>query len=339
MPPRYGALLQLVDNLLGNGFVHVHNVIPFRSFLLKEKFFLSALHRVLRATEKIEDHCWVQQQWGRVHSSAATCQWAGACDAEWAREEVVVCAWAEARARSEHGCCWTGAEPGRPGVERRLVWSETEDLSNDRETYFTARLVSLSCIDATTAALTFAHQLRKMTMEEEMQQEGRGRGSLRRAVTAVEKDIAQNDYETAAVFAKDGTLLLRKRGERVAIRFTPQEALQMIDAAVFTHNHPRNTSFSLADVDLAWRLRIEEIRVVSHSFLYRMKALVGGWRKIEWKTMEETVTTVHANVVQEFEAALDKGLMTEKEADLQGWHTVWLRVARQLSLSYTRRRR
>jgi hypothetical protein len=65
-------------------------------------------------------------------------------------------------------------------------------------------------------------------------------------VTAVEKEIADNDCETAAVFATDGRLLLRKTGERTALRFTPQEALQMIDAAVFTHNHPRNTSFPLS---------------------------------------------------------------------------------------------
>lgn len=112
-------------------------------------------------------------------------------------------------------------------------------------------------------------------------------------MTAVEKEIAHDDFETAAVFASDGTLLLRKAGERAAVRFTQQEALRMIDAAVFTHNHPRDTSFSLADVDLAWRLRIREIRVVTQSFLYRLRPSVGGWRKIEWQVIEETVNTVY----------------------------------------------
>jgi hypothetical protein len=110
-----------------------------------------------------------------------------------------------------------------------------------------------------------------MAVEAEMQWQGRGRGRLWRAVAAIEKEIAHNNFETAAVFASDSTLLLRKTGEGATIRFTQQEVLRMIDAAVFTHNHPRNTSFSLADVDLAWRLRIGEIRVLSHSFLYRMQ--------------------------------------------------------------------
>ena len=172
-----------------------------------------------------------------------------------------------------------------------------------------------------------------------MPRQGRGIGRLGRAVTAVEKEIAHNDVETAAVFASDGTLLLRKAGERTAVRFTQQEALRMIDAAVFTHNHPRNTSFSLADVDLAWRLRIGEIRVVTPAFLYRMRPPVGGWRKIEWQVIEETVNTVHNHVGQEFQAALRAGRLTENEADLRGWHTIWLRTARHLSVSYTRRRR
>jgi hypothetical protein len=158
-------------------------------------------------------------------------------------------------------------------------------------------------------------------------------------VTAVEKEIADNDFETAAVFAKDGALLLRKTGERAAIRFTPQEALRMIDAAVFTHNHPRNTSFSLADVDLAWRLRIGELRVVTQSFLYRMRPPVGGWRQLEWKRIEETVNMVYDHVREEFQTALSRGRLTETEADLRGWHTVWRRTARRLALSYTRSRR
>jgi hypothetical protein len=162
---------------------------------------------------------------------------------------------------------------------------------------------------------------------------------LVRAVATVEKEIADNDFETAAVFARDGTLLLHKAGERAAVRFLRQEVLQMIDAAVFTHNHPRNTSFSLADIDLAWRLRIGELRVISPHFLYRMRPPPGGWRQIEWQVIEETVTEVRQQVLQEFQALLRLGRLTEAEADLRGWHTIWLRVARRLALSYTRRRR
>lgn len=172
-----------------------------------------------------------------------------------------------------------------------------------------------------------------------MQRKARRVGALVRAVAAVEKEIADNDFETAAVFAGDGTLVLRKAGERAAVHFTRQEVLQMIDAAVFSHNHPRNTSFSLADVDLAWRLRIGEIRVVSQRFLYWMRPPAGGWRQIEWKVIEEMVTEVREQVIQEFQVLLRTGRLTEAEVDLRGWHTIWVRVARRLSLSYARRRR
>ncbi|MGH7964858.1 MAG: hypothetical protein ACRERD_24100 [Candidatus Binatia bacterium] len=172
-----------------------------------------------------------------------------------------------------------------------------------------------------------------------MQRKARTAEALKRAVAAVEEEIADNDFETAAVFAGDGTLVLRKTGERAAIRFTRQEVLQMIDAAVFTHNHPRNTSFSLADIDLAWRLRIGEVRIVSRNFLYRMQPPVGGWRQIEWQIIEEIVNEVREQVIQEFQTALRTGRRTEAEADLRGWHTIWLRVARRLSLSYARRQR
>lgn len=162
---------------------------------------------------------------------------------------------------------------------------------------------------------------------------------LARIVAAVEEEIAGNDFETAAAFTPDGTLLLRKEGERASVRFTRQEVLRMIGAAVFTHNHPRSTSFSLADIDLAWRLRIGEIRVVSRRFLYRLRPPPGGWESIEWRVIEETVNEVRDQIAQELSEQLHRGRMTEAEVDLLGWHTVWRRVARRLSLFYSRRRR
>ena len=163
--------------------------------------------------------------------------------------------------------------------------------------------------------------------------------ALRRAVRRLEEEIAEQGFETAAAFQANGALLLKKSGQRAEVRFAREEAIRMLEAAVFTHNHPRNTSFSLADVDLAWRLLIGEIRVISPRYHYSLQPPVGGWRSVTWKAIEEIVNTTYMQVKQEFEEQIAKGQISGEEADMLHWHTVWTRVAPQVGFSYRRRKR
>src|SRR5215470_13043683 len=78
--------------------------------------------------------------------------------------------------------------------------------------------------------------------------------TLTRTIAAMEERIATAPVEHAVVLDERGTLLVNKVGERWEVAFTADEMAQMRGAAVFIHNHPEGTLFSLLDILLAKRL-------------------------------------------------------------------------------------
>src|SRR5713226_9485735 len=104
-----------------------------------------------------------------------------------------------------------------------------------------------------------------------------GSSVLARRVTALENPIATAPVERAVVFDEAGAVLVDKEGEHAAVSFTPEEVERMRGAAVFTHNHPGGTSFSLPDILMAKRLNIQHMRVVTERALYMLGAPAAGW--------------------------------------------------------------
>ncbi|WP_269849543.1 hypothetical protein [Methanosarcina horonobensis] len=74
-----------------------------------------------------------------------------------------------------------------------------------------------------------------------------------------EKVIKDNDFETAIVLDNKGDIIFSKKGKKSSVSFNAEE-LEKIKGNSFTHNHPRGTSFSLPDIQLASTYRVVEAR-------------------------------------------------------------------------------
>ncbi|MBI3757949.1 MAG: hypothetical protein HY267_08230 [Deltaproteobacteria bacterium] len=163
--------------------------------------------------------------------------------------------------------------------------------------------------------------------------------ALRRAVATVEAEIANKARETVVVFAADGTVLVRKEGTSNRVTFTLEEKLRMRGAALYTHNHPRGTSFSPRDIRNAKLLDLKEQHAVGKHYLYILRPPTEGWKMIAMAELNTAVAAAQQQVLQEFQAQIRRGQLSLAQADLSFWHTIWTRVARQFRFHYTRRTR
>jgi hypothetical protein len=161
--------------------------------------------------------------------------------------------------------------------------------------------------------------------------------ALKHALAAGEERIATALVEHALVFDEAGTVLVDKKGERATVAFTPEEVRRMRGAAVFTHNHPGGTSFSLPDMLMAKRLDIGEMRVVTKDTVYVVHPPQGGWSALPLGALLNAVHEADAYVEEKLLLQIHVGRITKAEANKRHWHEVWTRVAQHVGLHYTRR--
>jgi hypothetical protein len=163
--------------------------------------------------------------------------------------------------------------------------------------------------------------------------------ALARTIVTVEEQIATAPVEHAVVLDDAGTLLVNKEGKRMEVSFTPDEVTRMRGAAVFTHNHPGGTSFSLPDILMAKRLNIREMRVVTEQALYVLRPPPAGWPALALKDLLSAVQTADAEVEGKLRSQIEVGRLSKPEANKRHWHEVWTQVARQVGSRYRRRTR
>lgn len=84
----------------------------------------------------------------------------------------------------------------------------------------------------------------------------------RKPIRALEEKIKKQDFESAALFDKEGNQLFFKDGQSNFVKFTDEEGAQMKDG-ILTHNHPRNSPFSIEDVETFLDAELYEIRAVT----------------------------------------------------------------------------
>ena len=102
---------------------------------------------------------------------------------------------------------------------------------------------------------------------------GRGSSSSMRSanLSNIESRIRGNPTETAALIGPSGEVVFDKSdGLAGAVHFTEDECARMANATL-THNHPRGTTFSPEDIDLAVGRGLKEIRAVHSGGSYSLK--------------------------------------------------------------------
>jgi len=90
----------------------------------------------------------------------------------------------------------------------------------------------------------------------------------------LENTIANQEYETAAMFASTGDFMFMKDGDDKSVNFTDEE-LERMEGNILTHNHPSNTTFSIDDYELFFHTKMGEIRAVGKDYVYVLKAPIG----------------------------------------------------------------
>ena len=93
-------------------------------------------------------------------------------------------------------------------------------------------------------------------------------------MASFESSIKDQYFESAGAYTKDGKLLFSKDGQKSSVTMNTEEILMLAKnkGAVFTHNHPRSSSFSLADINFLVSNECSEMRAVTRDgIVYRMK--------------------------------------------------------------------
>lgn len=160
--------------------------------------------------------------------------------------------------------------------------------------------------------------------------------ALKTALDKTEKELIKRKTEKAIVFADDGTIIFEKSGDKSSVSFEKKE-LALFKGKTLTHNHPMGTSLSLTDVVLATSANIKEIRACGKYYRYYMKRPPAGWSRELWNdTMRPIVEKHNKNVRIEFTEKIRKGKITMDKANLEHWHEVWSRFAKEAGIDYGR---
>jgi hypothetical protein len=167
--------------------------------------------------------------------------------------------------------------------------------------------------------------------------DGRPATDLGAIVVRHERRLRHLDRETAMAFGADGRVVLVKVGGPRSVRFEEDEAERMFGAAVFTHNHPGDRSFSEDDVELACTLEWGELRAVGPTWTHVMRPGSRGWNDRYWIVrLRDECLRSQMYVGDELQADVSRGRVTRQEAEADYWHLVWERTAAAEGLEYDR---
>jgi hypothetical protein len=147
-----------------------------------------------------------------------------------------------------------------------------------------------------------------------------------------EETIRRNDYETGAFFGKDGKMLLARAGQPDRVAYTVGE-LKSMNGALFTHNHPGGSTFSVADLRNGSFAGLSEVRAVSSGYRHIIEP-VDTWPAEG--AIKRAFDREEAAARRDVDTMVRAGDLSAKYATTEIYHLQWLRAAPKLGLKYTR---
>lgn len=154
----------------------------------------------------------------------------------------------------------------------------------------------------------------------------------RTAAVKFEETIRRNDHETGAFFRKDGAMLLARSGAPDSVTFTIGE-LKSMNGALFTHNHPGGSTFSVADIRNGSFANLSEVRAVSPGYRHIIEP-VDAWPAEA--AIKRAFEREEAAARRDVGTMVSSGELSPKYATTEIFHLQWLRAAPKLGLKYKR---
>lgn len=179
--------------------------------------------------------------------------------------------------------------------------------------------------------------------EEMLTTEKRDRKS-RRQLTEVEKNIRHNNFETGYVFDSKGKVIWEKKGGSNYVDVSDAVYNGLLKGNIFTHNHPRGTSFSFADIQIMINYEVKEMRAVGADYQYSMKLNDRAFPKNsslkeKYNIVKRLYDKYTKEVKDDFIRKIRNGEMTIDFAESNHSHEVWTRViADRKVLKYERKK-
>jgi hypothetical protein len=154
----------------------------------------------------------------------------------------------------------------------------------------------------------------------------------RAAAVRIEDEIRRDSLETGVFIAADGQEIMRRRGAPDRVSF-PEADLLGMRGSTFTHNHPGDASFSLADYEAAVFTAVAELRAVSPSFRHMLRPAAHVPTVDDLRSFAvEQQSSISAKV-----AALAKiDAIPAQSMGVELQHQFWVEAARRFGFTYTR---
>ena len=163
---------------------------------------------------------------------------------------------------------------------------------------------------------------------------------------SIELGIRADPIESLHFVDDTGRVVFSATGGRDYV-VVPPEAMIAARNMTLTHNHPRGSSFSLEDIQIAAGANVLQMRVVGNvnalgkAYTYTMTRPADGWRSVGLDKIQDSFRkndgAVRAANWSKITAApfAERNSMI-KTAEANHYHQVWQRVSKELGLRYRR---
>jgi hypothetical protein len=152
-----------------------------------------------------------------------------------------------------------------------------------------------------------------------------------RSVAVVfENRIRNDELETGVLIEPDGTVIVERQDKPDEVAFRVAELRRARDGT-FTHNHPRDSTFSKRDVQVAAQWNLRELRVVTSTCLYVMQSIAGLWLPIKTH-----YASAHERAKAEVHDLCRQGPILQSDAWRCTLHLAWERLGKDIGRYYER---
>lgn len=149
-----------------------------------------------------------------------------------------------------------------------------------------------------------------------------------------EKKLVYQGYEEGLLLDWDGSVIMNLVGTRSSIQ-VPNNFAEKAKGKTFSHTHPDGRTLSPADVLMMDKYHLLEVRAITDKGTYRA-INTGAWKQHfdSVKELNAFYLTLDSNLIQEYKTKVDKGLISEKQADDEVQEKLMLLLSKEVGFMY-----